>query len=128
MNARDPKLTVLLFNERINARDVEGLAALMTDDHTFADRENRVFSGRDAMTRGWARFFEELPDYRNVFDRLVSLGEVVVVTGHATWSKGGPPDPALWVAKIRGDRIAEWRILADTGENRALLGLTPEEP
>ena len=31
------KQTILAFVERINARDVEGLAALMSGDHTFID-------------------------------------------------------------------------------------------
>ena len=31
------KDTVLAFIDRINAHDVEGLAELMSDDHTFID-------------------------------------------------------------------------------------------
>ena len=31
------KQTILAFIDRINARDVEGLGALMSDDHTFVD-------------------------------------------------------------------------------------------
>lgn len=58
MNSRDPKLTALMFNERINARDVEGLSALMTDDHRFVDREGGRHAGKDRMTEGWQTFFE----------------------------------------------------------------------
>jgi hypothetical protein len=32
----------LQFNEFINRQDIEGLFSLMTDDHTFVDREGRV--------------------------------------------------------------------------------------
>ena len=31
------ELAAMRFNEMINARDVDGLGALMTDDHTFVD-------------------------------------------------------------------------------------------
>jgi ketosteroid isomerase-like protein len=53
VDSRDPKLTALMFNECINARDLDGLSALMTDDHTFIDREDGRHGGKDRMTKGW---------------------------------------------------------------------------
>lgn len=40
MNMRDPKLTALLFNECINAQDIEGLVALVTDNHSLICYDN----------------------------------------------------------------------------------------
>jgi ketosteroid isomerase-like protein len=44
--AVDPRALTLKFNERINNRDVDGLAALMTDDHTFIDTSTTRFTAR----------------------------------------------------------------------------------
>ena len=38
-DARNPKLISLLFNEAMNNQDIDTLSDLMTEDHTFIDRE-----------------------------------------------------------------------------------------
>lgn len=123
LNRRDPKLTALMFNECINARDLEGLVALMADDHTFIDRNDDRYEGKDRMSRGWSEFFEEFPDYRNTFVRVQSRGDVVVVLGYAVWAAEGERDHVIWTATIRDDLVAEWRVSSDTAANRELLGL-----
>lgn len=74
MNRKDPKLTALQFNDYINARDIDGLSGLMTDDHTFIDRHDEVDRGKESMTKGWTEFFKSFPDYRNIFHRVESQG------------------------------------------------------
>ncbi|MCK4511351.1 nuclear transport factor 2 family protein [bacterium] len=123
MNRRDPKLTVLMFNECINARDLEELVALMTDDHAFIDRDNDRHEGKDHMSRGWRTFFDEFPDYRNTFLRVQSAEDLVVVLGYVEWAVGGERDHVIWTATIRDDLVAEWRVLEDTEANREPLGL-----
>lgn len=124
MNQRDPKLTVLLFNECINARDLHGLTALMTDDHAFVDREGGRHAGKDRMSQGWGDFFGQFPDYRNTFTRLQSSGPLVAVLGYAEWTSGGEPDHVIWSAEIRDDLVAEWRVFEDNEANRESNGLT----
>lgn len=124
MNRRDPKLTALLFNECINNRDLTGLAGLMTDDHMFIDRNGEVTSSKQVMVGTWRRFFVLVPHYRNTFDRIQSKGDTVVILGHAYWSEEQPHDPAIWVATVVGDLVREWRIVADTAENRRRLDLS----
>jgi ketosteroid isomerase-like protein len=58
MNTRDPKLTALQFNEYINKQDIKGLSHLMTENHTFIDREGKVDKGKRSMIKGWMEFFE----------------------------------------------------------------------
>ncbi len=123
MNKRDPKLTALMFNEFINNRDLEGLAGLMTEDHIFIDRHNVEDRGKDSMTRGWKSFFEEFPEYRNVFTSVESRDDLVLLQGYALWSRGGEPDHVIRSARIRGDLVAEWRIYEETEQNRIALGL-----
>ncbi len=57
------KETILAFIDRINAHDVEGLAALMSDDHTFIDAHGNQVSGKEKMIAGWRGYFEWFPDY-----------------------------------------------------------------
>lgn len=42
----DPASIAARFNDRINERDVEGLARLMTDDHIFVDSEGGRVEGK----------------------------------------------------------------------------------
>jgi len=124
LNRRDPKLTALMFNECINARDLEGLAALMTEDHAFVDRDDDRHEGKDYMSKGWKSFFGEFPEYRNTFLRIQSVDDLVVLLGYAEWTTGGERDHVIWTATIRDDLVAEWRVLEDTEANRGPLGLT----
>ena len=124
MNRRDPKLTVLLFNDDINRRDLTGLTALMTPDHTFIDAEGGVERGKEAMTESWREFFRRWPDYRNHFARIESRDDLVVIEGRSTCSQAALSGPALWAARVRDDLVAEWRVYEDTAGNREALGIT----
>ena len=118
MNLKDPKLTALQFNEYINNQDIKGLSKLMTEDHTFIDRKGEVDKGKESMTKGWINFFNEFPDYKNIFTRVESRDNLVILIGYAKWSKESLEDHAIWTAKIEDDLVAEWRIYEDTEENR----------
>ena len=124
MNTIDPKLTALQFNECINRQDVQGLARLMTKDHTFIDRKGEIDKGKQTMIEGWIRFFESFPDYRNTFERVVSQDDLVILYGYATWEREAEPDYAIWTAAITDDLVAEWRIYEDTQENRKRFSLS----
>lgn len=90
----------------------------MTEDHTFIDREGGVFRGKESMTKGWMDFFNQFPDYRNIFTRVESRDNLVIIIGYAKWSKEPSEDHVIWTAKIEDDLVAEWRIYHDTEENR----------
>ena len=57
------------FNEAINTRDLDRLAGLMTDDHTFVDSAGGTVAGKPACVEAWRGFFEAFPDYRNASRR-----------------------------------------------------------
>jgi predicted SnoaL-like aldol condensation-catalyzing enzyme len=125
---RDPKLIALLFNERINNRDIRGLTQLMTDDYTLILRDGQVLAGKDANVKSWTKFFEMCPVYKNTFARIESRADQVIIIGYAYWNEKQPYDPVIWTARIEGDRVAEWRIYDDTVANRANLGLVESKP
>ena len=103
---------VAAYNDRINARDLAGLAGLMTDDHTFVDPAGAAVTGRAACAEAWRGFFAAFPDYRNVFTAMVADGDTVTVTGHSTCSEPALAGPARWTATVRGGKVVRWQVTA----------------
>ncbi len=122
MNTRDPKIVALLYNEYINARNLEGVIALMAENYQFIDSENRV-ENKEQMKTSWDEFFTEYPDYINSFHTVISRDNLVILLGHSECSLPVLDGPAIWTAKIENDQVAEWRIYLDTEENRRTLNL-----
>jgi ketosteroid isomerase-like protein len=120
----DPKYIALQFNEFINCQDINGLSNLMTEDHQFIDRADEVTKGKETMIQGWIDFFKAFPDYYNIFERVHSHGDQVILYGYGTWRIGGKPDYAIWVARIKDNLVAEWRIYEDTVENQKMFSLS----
>lgn len=111
--------TALEFIARINAQDAEGLAALMSDDHTFIDAHGNQLSGREQMTAGWRGYFAWFPDYRIEADEFFEANDTVVVFGFAGGSFHGKPSeswrvPAAFRAMVKDGVVTMWQVYADT--------------
>ena len=130
----DAVRVVQTFIERINARDVEGICALMTDDHTFLDALGATISGADHLRTGWKTYFSWFPDYTLRAEHFFSDGNQVAVFGRASGTYA--PDgqlrkenswqvPAAWLATVRGERVATWRVFADNQAVRELMLAQP---
>jgi ketosteroid isomerase-like protein len=100
----------LRFNDRINQQDLEGLAELMTNDHTFIDNSGEITKGKDVMKEGWRIFFKKYPDYRNIFTCVTIQNYVIVMVGYSICSYKPLDGPNIWTAKVRNGRISEWRV------------------
>lgn len=122
-NLPSPQEIVLAFNEMINSRNLEGLASMMTDDHTFIDSSDEVQAGKKYMVAGWKDFFESYPDYRNHFSFIDTREDQVYILGYSTCSYEPLDGPAIWTARVEGGQVAEWRVYLDTDENRRDLEL-----
>jgi ketosteroid isomerase-like protein len=126
----NPIEVVRSFVDRINARDVDGIVALMSPNHRFIDSDGRIYKGRETMKDAWAGYFRFVPDYRVEVKEFFSEGPVVVLLGEAggTYSPDGAmhdenkwSTPAAWRAQVGGEAIAEWRLYADQEPIRALV-------
>ena len=111
--------TTLAFIERINAHDVEGLGALMSDDHTFIDAHGNQVSGREKMIAGWRGYFEWFPDYYIEVTEVFQDGANLALFGFAGGSfKNRESEnwrlPAAWRAIVKDDRVNLWQVFADT--------------
>lgn len=113
----------LEFNSRINGRDLDGLADLMSDDHTFVDTDGNVTSGKPACLHAWSTFFDAFPDYRNIVESATARGDLVVLAGHSVCSQPDLAGPALWTALVSDGRVSEWRVYQDTPPNRRHLAM-----
>jgi len=123
MTNDEQKSIALHFNESINSRDIHGLATLMTDDHTFIDKANQAVQGKEHVVEAWQGFFALFPDYRTIFERVESRHHLVAISRYSTCAEQHLDGPALGTAKLRDEKVAEWRVYEDTPENRHLLGL-----
>ena len=132
MSGKSPVDTVLAFLKQINARNVDGLSALMTEDHVFVDGLGNRMQGREAMRKGWAGYFRMFPDYRVSHADIFSQGDVVAAFGSAEGTlavKEELPEanhwsaPAAWRAVVRDGLIAEWQVYADNQSARKIMGM-----
>src|SRR5262249_3974990 len=121
MTNNQQQTIALQFNDCINRRDLDGLAALLTDDHTFIDSAHAAIHGKERVVEAWSGFFALFPNYRNIFERVESRQDLVAIMGRSTCSEPQLDGPALWTAKVRGEQVAEWRVYTDTPENRRAL-------
>jgi limonene-1,2-epoxide hydrolase len=107
----DAVATVTAFNDAINRRDLEALAAQMTDDHRFVDASGSSVEGKAACVDAWRGFFEAYPDYRNVFDELDPAPDgVVEVRGRSECREPALAGPARWRAVVRDGRVDVWQV------------------
>src|SRR5437764_1119435 len=118
------KELVLSFVKRINDHNVNGLAELMSDDHTFVDAHGNQVVGKEKMNAGWRGYFEWFLDYSievsDVFEGdLSEAGQMFAMFGYAGGSFQGKADaswrlPAAWKAIVKDGRVKLWQVFADT--------------
>ncbi|HLE37051.1 MAG TPA: nuclear transport factor 2 family protein [Candidatus Acidoferrales bacterium] len=127
----EPTEVVLAFMERINAADVEGICALMTEDHLFVDALGARVEGREKMRQAWTAYFSWIPDYKVSHEEILPKGNLVAVFGTArgTYAADGKlrkenqwEIPAAWLAVVREGLVAQWRVYADNQPVRKLMG------
>jgi hypothetical protein len=118
MSSKKPIYIVIAFNDYINNQDITGLSSLMTENHTFIDRDGESHGPKSFMINGWKEFFESFPKYRNTFEKVAVSDNLVFVRGFAYWSEEMQYDPVIWTAIIEDNLISEWRVYVDTPEIR----------
>jgi ketosteroid isomerase-like protein len=128
---------VLRFVAAINAKDVERVVGMMTDDHRFVDSLGSEVVGAEKMRQGWETYLRMVPDYEIEVCETCGRGEVVVLLGTArgTYTSDGTlhpknawKTPAAWRAVVRGARVAEWRVYADNEPIRQRMAADSAQP
>ena len=111
--------TALAFVDRINAHDLEGLASLMSDDHTFIDAHGHQVVGKQQMIVGWQAYLDWFPDYRVEVTDVFEASEGIALIGFASGSFKNKTSeswllPAAWKALVKDGRVTIWQVFADT--------------
>jgi ketosteroid isomerase-like protein len=109
MSGKLPVETVLAFLEQINARNVDGLCALMMEDHLFVDGLGNRMQGRESMRQGWAGYFRMFPDYRVSHTDIFSQADVVATFGSAEGTRDNFQRKTIGTRRRRGER---WCVMA----------------
>ncbi|WP_101688477.1 ASCH domain-containing protein [Dysgonomonas massiliensis] len=115
----------LQFNSCINNADIEGLADLMTEDHVFIDMENNRIEGKsDCISMAWKPFFKLFPNYQNIFEHVITQGDsTVIMQGYSISSDERLNNiRAIWLAKVKEEKVSLWHIYTDNEEIRSMLG------
>jgi hypothetical protein len=130
MRTPSPPLAVgLSFIDRINHTDLDGLLALMTDDHALQVLDKPPVAGNEGLRAAWQGYFTAFPDYVVYPERITQQGERVAVLGYTTGSHLGLPDeeesriPVIWTAEVRDGLLSRWSIVEDSPVAREELGL-----
>jgi len=114
--------TVLDFLDRIDKRDADKLAELMSEDHVFIDSLGNTMQGREKMRAGWRGYYSFCPDYWVTHEETLGNGNIVAVFGAAggTIAANGklPPENkwrtfAAWLAVVENGLVKKWQVYAD---------------
>ncbi len=116
---------VAAFVSAINQRNPQRLGELMTDNHRFVDSMGGEVVGRAKTVAGWTAYFALFPDYEVFVDQRFADGDSVALFGRtrAVHSASGREVRmrAAWLAKVKGNQVAEWSVYADNEPARAAL-------
>lgn len=118
------------FLEAINRRDVDGIMALVTDDHRLIDAAGEAITGEEDLRRAWHIYFTWFPNYEVSAAQVLTDGETVAIFGRAggTYRAGRGTVgentwllPAAWRAVVRDRRVAVWQVYCDTEPVAAIM-------
>ncbi len=130
MSNNSPIQVVLKFEELINGRNAEAIAAFMTAAGAFLDSLGNSIQGAEKLRAAWTGYFKIVPDYSISHSEIFADGNTVAVFGSAqgTFSKDGQLDkgnfwktPAAWRAVVQEGKIAVWQVYADNEPIRAIM-------
>jgi ketosteroid isomerase-like protein len=129
-----PVAAAIGFVDRINQGDLEGLVALMADDHVLKVLDEPAVVGREGNRVAWRGYMASFPRYTICPERLAADGDRVAILGATIGSHLGLPDEeerklrVIWTATLEDGQLRSWSVVADSPEARATLGLGPTEP
>lgn len=137
--------TARAFIAAINRQDVDGVVDCMTSDHLFIDSLGHSAKGAESIREGWNLYFQMVPDYTIEIEEEFADGDRVVLLGSARGTYAHAFDdveamglpakmtdgsskkpvrwqtPAVFRARVRDGKVAEWRVYADNEPLRKVM-------
>ena len=78
------KEIVLIFIEKINGADINGIVGLMSKDHVFIDNIGNEYLGKEKMREGWKTYFSWFPDYKIEVTDIFQNKDIFLICGFAS--------------------------------------------
>ncbi len=125
--SRRDKATAERFVAAVNAHDLDGLAALTTDDFAYIDSWREGIVGRDKVLAAVSVLFAADPAFGIEVERMSFRSPHVLMSGKITSAQWGEGQRAVWRALCEGDRLAEWQSWAEGGPPPMSRSLAPDE-
>jgi hypothetical protein len=119
--------TVLNFIDCINRGDIDGIDALIADQHTMQMFNEPPEVGRVSVVEAWAEYLRSFPHFE-IHPHSYTAHRGVAVLGHVTGSHVpfNATQPRLvtiiWSAQVECRRIVSWRLHHDTPRHRMEFG------
>jgi ketosteroid isomerase-like protein len=119
-----PLAAVVSFIDCINRGDLDGLGALMSEDHRLIVLDEPPLVGRDANLDAWRGYFSSFPEYVIHPHHMSVTGSRVAVVGATTGSHLGLTDEeelelsVIWLADADNGALSSWRVAEDTPDAR----------
>lgn len=124
-----PTAVVLGFVDCINRGDLDGLVAMMSEDHRLEVFDEEPVVGRQGNAVAWQGYMTAFPRYVIYPRRINANGTIVAILGHTTGSHLGLPDAEerertlIWLAHVRHLAVERWRLIEDSISIRRKFGL-----
>jgi len=116
------------FINLMNIHDLESMAALMTEDHAFADPLGSRGKGLKEAVASWKHWYRMMAafhfDLRESYvreERVLLVGELSGLFRSLGPDKGCWKVPCAISVEVRGDRIASWTVFGDIEPVRQLM-------
>ncbi len=125
--ANKSKACTLRFVEALNAHDLGGLAALMTEDFSYIDSWREGVEGREKVLVGLERLFGSDPEFGVTVEQITYRAPNVLMAGRITSAQFGDKRRAVWRISCDGERLSQWQSWADGGPPPMSRALSPRE-
>lgn len=120
------KAVVQRFLDALEARDLDSLALLLTEDFTYIDSWREGVTGRDRVLSALATLFEMDPDFGIEVDRMDWRDPHVLMTGRVNSRSFGMGRRAVWQVLVCDGRVAQYQAWAEGGPPPMSRMLAPD--
>lgn len=114
------------YVDRLNARDVDGIALLLHPHCRFIDSHGEWIEGREAIVAATRRFFAIERKFRLNLEAVVEHEGEVLLRGKASAERAEFRQDALWKARVEGGKIIFWQSFGPQSSPRLARILSAE--
>ena len=120
--SKTPAKVAIAFVEACNARDIDAVARVLDPHIVFSDSRGERLEGAAAVLAAVAQVNAVAPDLRVELDKVVSRGELVLLSGRSLSANPALTVATQWSARVRDGLLVEWQAYGRPADG-SLVGL-----